>query len=115
MEKNEQKSTKKMTFPDSFHEKQKELHDLKYVSFNRERIHVSELEGKSITPSMRREMRMNSYAQDDLPPKLTDEALIEMAEYHLSQCSKPSFPCTTYEESLVHKILPELIERLKER
>jgi len=64
---------------------------------------------------MKFEMRINSYAQDDLPPKLTDEALINTAKYFMSQCSRPKFPCTTYDESLIHKILPELIKRLEER
>lgn len=101
-------------FPDSFYKKQKEIFEKKYIEYKGEKIHVSELEDKSITSDMKKQMRMNSYAQDDLPPKLTNEALINTAEYYLSNCSKPRFPCTTYDESLIHKLVPELIKRLKE-
>lgn len=109
--------------PESYYEKQKELYEKKYIliddsteSMDKEpkKVHVSELEDRSVTPDMRAKMRMNSYAQDDLPPKLTDEALIQTAEYYLSQCSRPIFPCSTYNDALIHKILPELLIRFKE-
>ena len=100
--------------PDSYYEKQKEIFNKKYIDFNGKEVHVSEFEDRTITIEMKEKMRMNSYAQDDLPPKLTNEALIETAEYYLSNCVQAKFPCTTYDESLVHRILPELIKRLKE-
>lgn len=102
--------------PDSFYERQQEIYDKKYITFSDgTKIHVSELENKSITSEMKSEMKMNSYAQDDLYPKLTDEALIETTKYFMSQCSRPRFPCATYNESLIHKILPEIIKRLEEK
>lgn len=98
--------------PDWWEKKKQEEYELKYISYNGEQIHVSELEDKSVTPEMNKNMRMNSYAQEDLPPKLTDETLIEKAKYYKTQCSHPRFPCATYDEALIHNILPEMIKRL---
>jgi len=101
--------------PDSYYEKQKEIYNLKYINYNGKEIHITELEDKSVTSEMKKEMRMNSYAQDDLYPKLTDEALIDTAKYFMSQCSRPlKFPCVTYNESVIHMILPEMIKRMEE-
>lgn len=100
--------------PDSFLKKQKEIHELKYIDYNGKQVHVSEIEDRSVTPEMKKDMRMNSYAQDDLPPKLNNAALIETAKHYISNCSKPSFPCVTYDEALIHKLVPELIKRLEE-
>jgi hypothetical protein len=100
--------------PQEFYEKQQEIFNLKYIDIEGEKIHVSDLEDRSVTPKQKKQMRMNSYAQDDLPPKLNNAALLEMAELFLSHISKPRFPCTTYDEALIHKIVPELIKRLKE-
>jgi hypothetical protein len=102
--------------PDEWIERQKEIHNKKYVTYNdKEVFHVSDLKDRSVTVEMKKEMRMNSYAQDDLPPKLTTEALIDTAKHYLSHCSKPRFPCVTYDEGLIHKLLPELIKRLEEK
>lgn len=100
--------------PDSFYEKQQEIYDKKYITYQDKEIHVSELEDKSVTMEMKNRMRMNSYAQDDLPPKLTDEALIETTKYYVSNCHTPRFPCATYNESIIHKLVPELLKRLEE-
>lgn len=107
-----------MTFklPSKFDEIRKEIHELKYITIGNEKVHVSELDDRSVTPEYLNIMRMNSYAQDDLPPKLTNEALIEKAKYHvLNSTPLRSFPCTTYDEALIHKIVPELIKRLEEK
>lgn len=101
--------------PEWFQEHQKEIYDKKYIQYDDKEIHVSELDNRSVTWEMKQQMSMNSYAQDDMPQKLTNEALIEVAEMYLSNCSKPRFPCTTYDEALIHKILPELLVRLKEK
>jgi hypothetical protein len=100
--------------PDEWLEKQKEIHIKKYITYLNKEVHVSELDDRSVTIEMKKEMRMNSYAQDDLPPKLTTEALIDTSRYYLSHCTKPRFPCVTYDEGLIHKLLPELIKRLEE-
>jgi hypothetical protein len=59
-------------------------------------------------------MRMNSYANDDLPPKLNNAALIEKAKQYLGECAQTRIPCSTYDEALIHNIVPELIKRLEE-
>ncbi len=100
--------------PDEWIEKQKETYDLKYITYQDKKIHVSELEDRSVTPEMRSQMRMNSYAQDDLPPKLTNEALLLKARQYLNECTRTRIPCSTYDEALIHNITPELIKRLEE-
>lgn len=101
--------------PDSYQKFKKDDYNNKFITIGDKRMHVSELEDRSVTPERYRDMRMNSYAQDDLPPKLTDETLIKKAKYHLSQCRESAYPCTTYDEALIHKIVPELIKRLEEK
>lgn len=100
--------------PEWFEEKKKEEYELKYIELDDAKIHVSEFKDKSITPEMKSRMRMNSYAREDLPPKLTDEALIETVEYYVSHCSTPRYPYTTYNEAIIHNLVPELVKRLKE-
>ena len=100
--------------PESYLKRKQEEYKLKYITIGNKEIHVSELEDRSVTSEMKAKMRMNSYAQEDFPPKLTDEALVETAKYYISQCQAPRFPCATYDESLIHKILPEMIKRLEE-
>jgi hypothetical protein len=100
--------------PEGWDERQKEIYGLKYITYGNKEVHISELKDRSVTIEMKKEMRMNSYAQDDLPPKLTTEALIDTTKHYLSHCSKPRFPCVTYDEGLIHKLLPELIKRLEE-
>ena len=100
--------------PDSYYEKQKVIYDKKYINFNGRQIHVTEFKDRSITPEMKEQMRMNSYAQDDLPPKLTNKELIETVEYYLMHTVQPNFPCVTYDEAIIHRLVPELIKRLKE-
>lgn len=101
--------------PESFYEKQKEKYEKKYILLDSgEKIHVSSLEDRSVTPEMKATMRMNSYAQDDLPPKLTNETLIETAKFYLANCSRAKYPCSTYDEAVIHILLPELLKRLEE-
>ncbi|MCP1159319.1 hypothetical protein [Bacillus infantis] len=100
--------------PEKYKEKQKEIHNLKYISVGEKEVHVSELEDRSVTSELLKEMKMNSYAQDDLPPKLTNEALLNKTKYYLTHCRQPSLPCTTYDEAIIHKLVPELIKRLED-
>jgi hypothetical protein len=100
--------------PEEYLKEEERINNLKYILHEDKEIHVSEFEDRSITPQEHSLMRMNSYAQDDLPPKLNNAALIKTARSYLSNCTRPTFPCTTYDEALIHKILPELIERLEE-
>jgi hypothetical protein len=100
--------------PDEWVKRQQEIYDLKYITYQGKKIHVSEFEDCSITPEMRNEMRMNSYANDDLPPKLNNVALIEKAKQYLGECTQTRIPCSTYDEALIHNIVPELIKRLEE-
>lgn len=100
--------------PEKFKKEQEEIYNSMVVNFGDETRHITEFEDRSITPEMRADMRMNSYAQDKLPPKLTNEALINEAKYYKSHCRKPNRSTTTYDEALIHVILPELIKRLEE-
>lgn len=104
-----------LKLPESYLQEQKQIHELKYILHKDNKIHVSELEDRSVTPQLHSEMRMNTYAQDDIYQKLNTQALVIAARGYLSNCSRPRFPCVTYEEALIHKVLPELIKRLEER
>lgn len=99
--------------PAEYLERQKEIQESKYVEYDGKRTHVSEFADKSITPIMQGQMSMNGYAAQDMPPKLDNAALVETAERYLVNCSK-TYTCSTYEESLLHTILPELLKRFKE-
>jgi hypothetical protein len=100
-------------------EERERIFELMYVTYptsrGEEEIHVSEFSDKSISSILLKDMRMNSYARDAIYPKLSDKALIEEAKYFLTQCKTPKFPCATYDEALIHKIVPELIKRLEEK
>ena len=106
-----------MTFklPDWFEEKQKERYELQYITYNGAKIHPSEFNDRSITKEELENMKMNSYGQDEMFGKYTDDVLIDKARYYISNCSAPRYPCATYDEALIHKIVPELIKRLEER
>lgn len=100
-----------------FEKLKEERYNLKYITIDGEdkEVHVSKLEDKSVTSEMKSKMRMHSYAQEDLPPKLTDEALIDTVKHYVNNCSRPSYPCTTYNEAVIHSLVPELIKRLEEK
>ena len=82
---------------DSFREHQREIDELRYVEYGDKQIPVSDFENQTVSKDMLSKMRMNSYARDALPPKLTDQALVETVEYYLTQIGSPRFPCTTYD------------------
>lgn len=100
--------------PEEWLIKQQEEYEKQYVIHKDKEIHVSEFEDKSITPQQLSEMRMNSYAREKLHPKLNTDALINTARSYLSQCSRSRYPASTYDEALVHLIVPELISRVEE-
>lgn len=105
-----------MTFklPKEYEEKLKQENELKYVLFkDGSQKHVSEFGDKTITPDDYNSFRMNSYARNDIYPKLTDETLLEQAQYYISQCSEP-YRISTYNDAIIHLILPELMKRFKE-
>lgn len=105
-----------MTFklPKKYEEKLKQENELKYVLFeDGSKKHVSEFDNKSIAPDEYQTFRMNSYARNEIYPKLTDKTLLEQAEYYISQCHKP-YRISTYNDAIIHLILPELLKRLNE-
>lgn len=59
-------------------------------------------------------MPMTTYAREKLPPKMTDETLIQIAEKYAANVTQMHQPAVTYEEVLIHSIVPELIQRLKD-
>jgi len=58
------------------------------------------------------EMRMNSYEREYLLPYLSLECLTGVARYYLSQCS-PCYKPVTYNEALLARVVPELLDRLE--
>lgn len=100
--------------PKEYVEKLKQENELKYVLFDDgSQKHVSEFGDKSISPDEYQTFRMNSYARNDIYPKLADETLLEQAEYYISQCHKP-YRISTYNDAAIHLILPEMMKRFKE-
>jgi hypothetical protein len=76
--------------------------------------HVTEFEDRSVDWNTYKDLRMNSYALDLFFSKMDDDLLINRAMYYIDQCGKYRYPATTYDEALIHVIVPELIKRLKE-
>lgn len=105
-----------MTFklPKEYEEKLKQENELKFVLLeDGSQKHITEFDNKSISPDEYQAFRMNSYARNDIYPKLTNETLLEQAEYYISQCHKP-YTISTYNDAIIHLILPELMKRFKE-
>ncbi|MCR6108604.1 hypothetical protein HXA34_20150 [Salipaludibacillus agaradhaerens] len=89
-------------------------YDMEYVSFKGGRTHISNMEDRSLTTDDLKGVALTTYARMKIPPKMTDKALLQTAERYLSQCSDSGYPYVTYNDALVHTIVPELIHRLKE-
>lgn len=85
-----------------------------FLEYRGRNIPVETLEDQSVDPSMLGELHMDLVSRAQLPPKLTNEALIETAEHYANQCSADGV-AVTYDQMLVQHILPELVERLKEK
>ncbi|WP_317947267.1 hypothetical protein [Rossellomorea marisflavi] len=100
--------------PEEYYIEKQRVHELKYIDLNGEKLHVSDLEDRSVTIEVRDQMLMNSYAKDDFPPKLTDEALIDEVEHYKTFCTRQKYnPCLTYDESMINVLVPEMVSRLK--
>lgn len=93
--------------------RQTQINNQEYIEYGNDYIHVTKLKAKSVSPDMLNNMHMSTNSRAELPPKLTDEALIQTAERYLKQCSPSKQVAVTYDEALIHTILPELINRLK--
>ncbi|WP_078598626.1 hypothetical protein [Evansella clarkii] len=89
-------------------------YDMAQVEFKGGKVHISDMKDRSVTTKDLKEMTMTTYARMKIPPKMTDTALLRTAERYLSQCSDSGYPYVTYNDALVHTIVPELIHRLKE-
>ncbi|MEW5569700.1 hypothetical protein [Rossellomorea marisflavi] len=104
-----------MKLPKEYYDLVQATEELKYIDYDGKRIHVSDLNERSVTTYMKNKMRMNSYAQADMPPKLTDEALIETVTHYRKNCeTTSSTPYVTYNDNLIHILVPELVKRLGE-
>ncbi|MNJ77569.1 hypothetical protein D3C77_751020 [compost metagenome] len=44
---------------------------------------------------------------------MDDDLLIKKAKYYVDQCGRYNYPATTYDEAIIHVIVPELIKRLE--
>lgn len=84
-----------------------------YIEYGNDYVHVTKIKNHTVTPTMLKDMHMSSNTRAELPPKLTDEALIQTAENYLKQCTPNDYPAVTYDQALIHSIVPELLNRLK--
>lgn len=87
--------------------------DTGHVLVGGKSVEISTVKDRSISPERYKHMQMNSVSRTLIPPKLDNDALVNTAEYYLSQCTPPGHPGATYESTLLHAILPELIKRIK--
>lgn len=88
---------------------------MEFVEYRNTHIHVDDLPDQAVTPADLKLMPMTTYAREKLPPKMTDEALLQIAEKYSANVTQMHQPAVTYEEMLIHSVLPELIKRLKDR
>lgn len=84
-----------------------------FIEYDDHYVSLSAIPSRSVTPDMLRRMHMSTLARAKLPPKLTNDALIQTAEQYINQCTPATYPGATYDQSLIHLILPEFIRRLK--
>lgn len=89
-------------------------HDTTFLEYRGKNLPVQDIPNQSVNPDMLKELSMDLASRSQLPPKLTDEALVETAEKYLNQCSAGG-AAVTYEGMLLQHIVPELVERLKEK
>jgi hypothetical protein len=78
---------------------------------------IEEEERDPIGPDEFSEMVLNTWEREHLFPVLSNEALIERLEYYLSHCGKQptKYECaTTYNEAVLYRLAPELVDRLKD-
>lgn len=61
-------------------------------------------------------MRMNSFEREALVPHMADECFIKHCEQIGAHCRPKhrSGPCITYDEKVVHLLMPEAMRRLAE-
>lgn len=85
-----------------------------FLEYRGANLPVEDIPDQSVNPDMLRELSMDLTSRTQLPPKLTDEALVQTAENYLKQCSADG-SAVTYEGMLLQHIVPELVERLKDK
>lgn len=89
------------------------LHDKPFIEYRGHNLPVNDIPDQSVNMAMLGELSMDIKSRAQMPPKLTDDALVETAEKYLAQCS-PDGIAVTYDQMLLQHIVPELVERLKE-
>lgn len=94
-------------------QKSSQIHD-EYIEIKRKHVKITDIPDETITPNMLKNMHMTINARSAMPPKMTDDALIETAEQYLKQCT-PTDHAATYDQAIIHSIVPEMIKRLKEK
>ena len=105
----------KFKLPDEYYKRQQEIYKKQYVTLeDGTEKHVTEFKDRSVTYEEDQKLRMNSYARDKFAAKLDNDALIKMTMLYLSNCQQSRYPATTYDEAVIHVLVPELIKRLEE-
>lgn len=94
--------------------KKEEVHANMMVDYLGEKIRVADIENQSLSFQQYKETVMSGYVRDHIYPKLNNAALAEVATEYKSQCSEPLRPVTTYNDALIHLIVPELLARIEE-
>lgn len=105
---------KPFKFPPKYEAKLEHKKELEYVILENIKVHIDDFQERSISDELLNHLKMNSYAREKLPGKLDNQALINKIEMYMGQISHKPEICSTYEESLLYLLLPELLERFKE-
>lgn len=95
-------------------ERQRKIRRLEHVLLGDTQVHIDDFEERSLSDEILKHLRMNSYAREKLPSKLDNQALIHKIESYMEQIPNKYEICSTYEESLLYLLLPELLKRYKE-
>lgn len=79
------------------------------------RAEQCEIEGACIDIHEWRELRMSSYEQEFLMQFVDNETLVDIARRTVANCEpfREIGPASTYDEFAVHRLIPELIRRLR--
>ena len=62
-----------------------------------------------------KELRLNSWEQEELYPHLDDEAFIHVFQHTLDNCGpmRQKRPCAVYDEAMRFIFIPEILKRFK--
>lgn len=80
------------------------------------RQHIRELAVRgTISYEEYNDLRMNSYEREHLHPHMTKEGLVKLLRLYSNHVAPKdrTGPCSTYDQAILHNLLPLLLEKLE--